>query len=125
MSTSNGMKVIKIGRKGMRLFQLEGATQPVEVDVVYVMERFWDLDRSFRNDKDEIPDERQEEYRQASYAFVASLLGATSESKLTFAEATHFLNLLRDEYDALRVFFARKSPDVPSSPPPTTVTYSA
>jgi len=117
MAEGNGRPVFQIGRKGIRLVAF-GEGKPFEVDVVKAHNEWITIDRSFRNEKMEIPTERQGEHDRALYLFVKSLTETSGcpVENLSLAEAMEFRKFLYEEVDGLSDFFVPKSRKEPSSP---------
>ncbi len=119
MSAENGVEIIKIGRKGRKKFQL-GDRPPFEIDVILVQNQWLEIDRGFRDEKDEIPPERNAEANKAAWLFVSELCGTPTTSpddaeSLTMTEALEFLNVLTREGAKLADFFVPKLPEGQSS----------
>lgn len=128
MSQNNG--IIRIGKKGLKKFAFgdEDAPNgpPFEVDVVITFERWLVIDDQFRPiERDEkgernIPRAEMPAYTNASAVFVEELRGDIAKSQegyqpVTTAEAMDFMARLREEYDALLVFFQPKLRQEPES----------
>lgn len=110
--SSNG--VVRIGRKGIKKFAFGEDGAPFEVDVVMTFQEWIAIDDQFRqNDAREIALADMRAYHEAARAFVNSLSGGV---QVTIAEALDFLARLREEYDALVVFFRPRLRDEPDSP---------
>lgn len=120
MSEGNGTGVIRIGRKGKRYFAF-GDGAPFEIDVVVVHNQWMDVDRSFRDEKGEVPEGKLTELNHACWSFVKEVSGVAD---LTLAEALDFLARVTEESGRLADFFVPKLPEGPSSPARTDVTFS-
>src|SRR5438270_13289584 len=101
MSADNGVEIIKIGRKGRKFFQL-GERPPFEIDIIVVQNQSLDVDRGFRNDKDEVPNDRLQDWSQAAWRFVSEVCGtptddASNPDALTGAEVLEFISILNRE----------------------------
>ena len=121
MTAPNGREIIRIGRKGKRLFAI-GDGEPVELDVVVVQQQWSDVRRVYEGDDRKVPPENFADCNQAAFAFVQGLFPDVQD--LSGAEAGEFLALVNEEVQKLQVFFKGRSPDGRSSPEPTTVTFS-
>jgi hypothetical protein len=131
MSASNGDGVVKIGRMGRKKFQL-GDYTPVELDVAETYQDWCEVDQTFRDEKQKVPQDRVPAMNAAAWEFAAEKLGvgeAVRQNKLpvrsliTLAEALAFLKVLKREYDALTDFFGVDSSDEPSSAKHTELIY--
>jgi hypothetical protein len=121
MSEGNGESVIKIERRGIRKFAL-GDGEPFAVDVVHVVNEWYDVDRTFRNEAGVVPPEKVKDYHAAVLKFVRDL---AQDGAVNMAEAQGLMKRLTDEAEALQRFFGVITDGGPSSPPSsTTVVYS-
>lgn len=109
---SNGTPVIRVERKGKRLFAL-GDDPPVEIDVVLVYNQWMDIDRQYRNDKGEVATDKLPELNLLAIKFVSEIF---QSNELTMAEVLNFFKLLFAEVNKLRDFFEPDSPGGLSSP---------
>lgn len=121
MSASNG--VIRIGRKGLKRFAFGEAGEPFQVDVVEAWQRWISVDDSFRPPEEDadgnrpIPIAEMSAYHQAAVGYVKELSNHRDGSEdITIAEALDFIARLREEYDALAVFFRHRSSEERASP---------
>ena len=112
MSSGNGQTVIRIGRKGKRLFAL-GDGEQFEVDVVLAYNQWVDLYRSCQNEKGEVSPDSQAKVNALAAQFVIELSGTQD---LTMAEVLEFLAVLHTEVVALQGFLEVTLPGVPASP---------
>ncbi len=120
MSSANGVEVIRIGRKGKRSFAL-GDGPPVEIDVVKTYNAWLDIDRSFRDEKGELPPLKRGELDLAAWQFTAALFHTED---LTLAEALEFLKHVSVVTRELSAFFVLPTAAEPSSPESTELTFS-
>lgn len=120
--------VVRIGRKGIKKFAFGEEGAPFEVDVVVAFQEWIAIDDQFRqNDAREIALADMRAYHEAARSFVNGLAGGVQAEQvlagdpmkftpITTAEALDFLARLREEYDALVVFFRPRLRDEPDSP---------
>ncbi len=119
-SSSNG--VIRLGRKGMRKFQLGDDDPIVEFDVVHVWNQWLEIDRSYRTgDSGAVPPDKYPELNAALNKFACEMLQV---KEMSDADALHFQSQLNKEVDALLDFFGSRSEEKPSSPQSTRLTFS-
>ncbi len=125
MSAANGDGVIRIGRKGKMKFAI-GDSAPFEIDVVLIYNRWLEIDRSFRDDKDVILPDKNLEHNEAAFQFLTTVLSDASVKveNLTLAEVFEFLKLVTDEVAKLRDFFVPAISKEPSSPEKTELTFT-
>lgn len=125
-ASGNGTGILKIGRKGRRKVQFGEDGTPFEIDVIHVMNLWSAVDLSFRDEKFEIAREKYVDLQMAAWAFVANLgqPEGVPPRDISLAEALEFLNVMRQESEKLKSFFASRSEGGPSSPEPTTVRFS-
>lgn len=122
MSQENGSTIIKLGRKGVRKFQFDEDTPIVELDVIHCWNQWLTVERSFRNEKGEVPPEKNPEVNMALNQFSCQMLQV---QEMSDANALEFQAVLGKEVDKLLPFFDASSEDEPSSPPnSTTVVFS-
>lgn len=111
MSASNG--VIRINRKGKKLFAIGEEGPSFEIDVSIVYDQWYVIDQGFADEGGLIPTDKLVERNAAMRTFVCDI---SQCADVTMAEAQEFIKLLGEEVQKLRVFFAPKSPDKQSSP---------
>ncbi len=123
MSEGNGIPILNITRKGTATFQFEGG-RPFKVDLVLVANDWLEVDRAFRDDKGDVPNDRLRELNHAAWAFVNEFAKQSGVENLTMTEALQFLAMMNAEAEKLKVFFAPASPEQPSSRENITLTLS-
>lgn len=140
MSAANGQPIIKIGKKGRRLFQFGSDEDPtvVQVDVVACHNEWSEIDRQFRDAENKVPGDKVAELNRVAWDFVRQIVAkgspaVTTEEKerivqivfdISLADALDFLARVTEEGLALRHFFEVKSPDEPSSRASTELRFS-
>lgn len=115
MAEGNGVPIVKIGRKGLKTFQM-GDGEPFTIDVVDTYNQLRRLTDAFRDEKGEIPADRREEFDLTCLRFVREV-SKTPDVNMT--EAFEFNRILHDLTEELSAFFVRKSASEPSSPAST------
>jgi hypothetical protein len=122
MSQENGVPIIRLGRKGVRKFQFDEDTPIVELDVIHCWNQWLQIERSFRDEKGDVPPEKNPEVNMALNDFACAMLQVQAMSD---ANALEFQAILGREVDKLLPFFDVKSSEEPSSQPnSTTVVFS-
>ena len=128
--SGNGRQIIQVGSKGRRWFQI-GEREPFEVDAVYCYSKWAAVDRTFRDEKGEIPGEQMEAWLAQIMMFVSSVLadsGAqgqlSQENPVDMGEALGFIKALADVNAELAPFFAPRSSGEPSSQESTRLHFS-
>jgi|SRR6185312_3736117 len=119
----NGQDILKVGKIGLRRFQYEESSEVVTVDVIHVSNLWTSIDRAFRDDKNEVPVEKLNDFYNAAVRFAAETL-QVDEAQMSKASALHFLKMMDDEAEALKPFFLPKSAVRPDLPEKTEVTFS-
>jgi hypothetical protein len=100
------------------------------VDIVALHDEWLVIDKSFRNEKDEVPPENALAYSGAKVQFVQSICqkgyAQTQQEApvLSHAECFHFIAIMFEEVEKLRPFFVPKLRELPSSPENTEVRFS-
>jgi hypothetical protein len=122
----NGRPIVRIGRKGRQWFALGEEGEPFEVDVVAIHSQWVDIDRTFRNEKNELPLEKIAEANAAAWQFVhdIGINAGLSFDDMTLAEALEFICKIAEETDRLKDFFVPKLSGERSSPESTELTFS-
>ncbi len=122
----NGQRVIRIGRKGRRLFAFGEEGKPFEVDVVALHSEWVNVDRTFRDDKGDVPPERLLEMNRTALEFVVAVgqQVGVDLADISLAEALEFIKEITEEVHRLRGFFVPKFSEGPSSAESTQVNFS-
>jgi len=125
MTQTNGNDdgILRIGRKGKVKFAFGENGTPFIVDVVAISNRWWEIRRNFADKDDKVPPDRIEEFNRTAIAFVCELAPKDSGPESN-AEVEEFFKLLADERQKLQRFFVPASPEEPSSPERTELTFS-
>ena len=105
MSANNG--VIRVGRKGIKMFAFGDDGAPFAVDVVVAFQEWIGTDAKFRQEDGEgaILTEDMPAYHLAAVEYVNKL----GNCVVTTAEALDFIARLREQYDELVIFFQPRS----------------
>lgn len=111
---------LRISRKGQMSVAV-GDGEPTTIDAIHVFDRWFDLDKTMRDESGKIPDGKWSEYGAAQTLFVREVLGVAD---VTAAEAREFIARLTERVRELRDFFVPKSQETPSSPASTAVNFS-
>lgn len=126
MSEGNGDGIIVVGKKGLRKFRYDDKTPPVEIDVLLVSNKWYEIEQLFTVDNT-IPVENYERRFNAAVDFVKEILQIPEQENVSYTSAMHFIKLLNDEAEGLKSFFEPKSGAGRSSPENSAVgaTFSA
>ncbi len=124
--SENGHQVIRIGRKGRKLFAFGEEGKPFEVDVVALHSEWVNVDRTFRDEKGDVPSDRLLEMNKTALEFVMAVGRQVDVdlSDISLAEALEFIKEITEEVHKLKDFFVPKFSDAPSSPESTELRFS-
>lgn len=119
----DGVPLVVLGRRGRLRVQYDKDTPEVEIDVMLVQNQWHEIDATFRDDKNEVPDARVGAYRAAETKFTEELL-QVKPGTMSWGEAEHFFAVLNAESKKLKDFFDGVSGAAPSSRASTELIFS-
>lgn len=108
--------VLKISRKGKLKFTFDDEVV-FEVDVIGVHDEWWQIDQTFRDEKNEIPAGQIVVYNQSRLQFIQAIVNAAYEAvgkqppQLTHVEASEIMAKVTEKVLELRDFFLPKLPE--------------
>lgn len=120
-NNGNGDGILRIGSHGKVKMRYDDSTEIVTIDVIHAWNSWAAIDEKFRDKDRMVPAEQAQEWNLAVYQFACEMLKAP---EMSMTDAMHFLKVLREEADKLKVFFEIKSADEPSSRESTELTFS-
>lgn len=128
MSESNG--VLKVTTEGMAKLQLGDKGKLVEVDVIALLENWWAVDRSFRDESGKVLAERRLEHAAALVEFVRDIFREGGEdaelvARINSTQANHTMTLLAKRGKELQGFFVLATDVAPVSAGSTELRFSA
>lgn len=119
----DGVPLFVLGKRGRLRVQYDADSPEVTLDVMVIVNQWYEIDASFRDDKNEIPKEKIGDHRAAGVKFVEELL-KIQPGTLSWAEAEHFMAEIARRNKELKAFFDSVSGSAPSSRASTELIFS-
>lgn len=126
MTSGNGddMPHFVLGKRGRICVQYAKGFPEKILDVMVLSNQWHDIDRSFRDENNQVPADRVGDLQTAALSWFQRVLEVPDDAGATWAEANHLIALITAESRKLQDFFESVSGIAPVSRASTELTFS-